>query len=459
MERTTYTVGELAKVVGQALARAFPDEVWVQGEIRDLSRASSGHVYFTLLDSDDVEGAPAVLPVTLFESDKVAVNRVLARSGAVRMTDGVEVRIRGRVSHYAARGIVQMRMTWIDTDFTLGKLAAARDRLVKSLEQRGLLQRNPKLPMPLVPLQVGLITSGGSAASADFLDELRRSRYAWRIAVFDARVQGLDAARDVVRGLRVLATAAVDVIAIVRGGGAQTDLAVFDSEEIAVAIAECRIPVLTGIGHETDVSVADLVARNYKTPTACAVGLIDLVDGFVKRVDNTGLATRRAVLSRLAVATSNLDHAHRRVSRSGVAAGAREGQRLVEAGKRIARGAQSRLARDQSSLESVRHRTWRAGVRRAAETRTTIDRMTRSIGAAAQRSSTQAENRLGEIEHRIALLEPDRVLARGWSITRTSDGTLVTDPQDVEVGTGLRTTVAGGQITSVVDTEKEVRRG
>ena len=142
MESATYTVRELAKAVSRAVAHAFPDEIWVQGEIRDLSRASSGHVYFTLLDSED-ESGPAALPVTLFESDKVAVNRVLARSGAVRMTDGVEVRIRGRVSHYAARGTIQLRMTWIDPDFTLGKLAAARDRLIKSLKESGLVGPQP----------------------------------------------------------------------------------------------------------------------------------------------------------------------------------------------------------------------------------------------------------------------------------------------------------------------------
>ena len=133
MEVVTYTVGELARTIGRAVARMFPDEVWVQGEIRNLNRASSGHVYFTLLDSETEEQPPAAIPVTLFESDKQAVNRVLARSGAVRMTDGVEVRIRGRVGYYAGRGTVQLRMTWIDTDFTLGRLAAERDRLVKSL--------------------------------------------------------------------------------------------------------------------------------------------------------------------------------------------------------------------------------------------------------------------------------------------------------------------------------------
>jgi exodeoxyribonuclease VII large subunit len=457
MEDATYTVAGLARAVGRAVARAFPDDVWVQGEIRDLSRASSGHVYFTLLDSDD-EGAPAALPVTLFESDKVAVNRVLARSGAVRMTDGIEVRIRGRVGHYAARGTIQLRMTWIDPDFTLGKLAAARDRLVKSLKKRGLVDRNPALAIPLVPLRVGLITSDGSAAAADFLDELSRSGYAWEIALFDARVQGVEAVSDVVRGLRVLGPAQVDVVALVRGGGAQTDLAVFDSEDIAVAIAECPKPVFTGIGHETDISVADLVARSYKTPTACAAGLVGVVSGFVRCIDESGLATRRAVLSQLALATSNVEHSSRRISRSAVAAGARERQRLTEAGRRISRGSQGRLLREQISLEGVRRRIWRAGSRQTTDTRIAVDRITESVAIAARRSTAQAKSKLAEVQHRIGLLEPARLLARGWSITRTADGVLVIQPRDVAAGTKLLTTVAGGRIASVVDDNGEVGR-
>ncbi len=215
---TTYTVAELATVIGRAIARALSDEVWVQGEIRDLNRASSGHVYFTLVDPDTADAPAAVLPVTLFATDKMAVNRVLQRSGAVRMTDGVEVRIRGRVSHYAVRGTVQLRMTWIDTDFTLGRLAAERERLIRNLEARGLLAKNRALPLPVVPLRVGLITSAGSAAEADFIHELELSGFAWKVLLYPVRVQGAEAVPDIMGGLATLGGQEVDVIALVRGG-------------------------------------------------------------------------------------------------------------------------------------------------------------------------------------------------------------------------------------------------
>lgn len=459
MDDFTYTVGSLARTVGQAMSRAFPDEIWVQGEIRDLSRASSGHVYFTLMDTEPEETPAAILPVTLFESDKVAVNRVLARSGAVRMTDGVEVRIRGRVSHYAARGTVQLRMTWIDTDFTLGKLAAERARLIASLTKRGLLERNRSIPLPLVPLRIGLVTSVGSAAHADFVDELIRGGFAWKVRVFDARVQGLDAVPDVVRGLATLGATSLDAIAVVRGGGAQTDLAAFDSEEIALAIANCPIPVLTGIGHEIDVSVADLVARSFKTPTACGAGLVSLVSEYVDRLDRLAVATARGAASRLSVARHRLETSTRRLARSSVAAGTRAQLGLDEMQTQILRGARHHLRREGNKIDTVRARIERGSTRELAAATVGLDRMSAKVGGTAIRAIAAAVGRLDDLERRLSLLDPARLLAKGWSITRTEDGDLVTNPTTVAEGVTLHTTVAGGRIESVVTDTEELSGG
>jgi exodeoxyribonuclease VII large subunit len=450
---TTYTVAELARTVSRAINRALPEEIWVQGEIRDLSRPSSGHVYFTLIDPDPESSPPAILPVTLFESDKVSVNRVLQQSGAVRMTDGVAVRIRGLVSHYAARGTVQLRMTWIDTDYTLGKLAAERELLIKSLDKRGLLEKNRAVPLPLVPLHVGLITSAGSAAAADFTDELTRSGYAWQVRQFDARVQGTDAVRDVVAGLDTLARRNVDVIAIVRGGGAKTDLAAFDSEEIAIAIATCPIPVLTGIGHEIDVSVADLVARSVKTPTACAAGLVARVTEFAGQLDRVATAVGRATGTRLVAARRDIDHSATRLMRSAKTAGDRANQGLSAIERLTARAGRELLRRDLEKVKGIAGRTARAGLFHLDAAKVTVDRMARMVGATATRRIEGSGDRLAELEHRLGLLDPERLLARGWSITRSGSGDLVLDPADVEPGATLQTTVAGGHIKSVVTEE------
>ena len=151
----------------------------------------------------------------------------------------------------------------------------ARAALLAKLAEEDLLRANADRPMPLVPLRVGLATSDGSAAEADFLDELRRSGFAFRVLRADTRVQGSDAPRSIASAIRMLATHRLDVLALVRGGGARTDLAAFDDEAVARAIAACPVPVVTGIGHEVDTSVADEVAHTAaKTPTACAQLLV-----------------------------------------------------------------------------------------------------------------------------------------------------------------------------------------
>jgi exodeoxyribonuclease VII large subunit len=442
-------------MVTAAIAGAFPEEIWVQGEIRDLNRAPSGHVYFSLTDPDSEESPAPMLPVTLFASEKYAVNRVLQRSGAVRMTDGVAVRIRGQIGHYAARGVVQLRMTWIDTEYTLGKLAAERERLIRSLDERGLLEKNRALPMPLVPLRVGLVTSAGSAADADFTHELDSSGFAWELTRADARVQGVDAVREVVGAIARLEAAGTEVIAIVRGGGAQTDLAAFDSEEIAVAIAGCGVPVFTGIGHEIDVSIADLVARSYKTPTACAAALVARIAEFLARLDHLAVATRRVAVGRLQGATAMADHATARLRRAGRGAQSRAGLQLAAVERDTVRAGRSLLRRREDLVAAVGMRVHRAGTVQVESAAASLDRMATVIGAAALRSIGATRAHVDDLERRMELLDPQRLLARGWSITRTARGDLVTTPAAAGYGTVLCTTVAGGDITSVVTEETD----
>ena len=380
-EEPTFTVAELNADIGTVLGRAFPDELWVRGEIANISRPASGHVYFDLVDGD------CSLSVTLWASDRQVVNAVLRRSGgAVRMTDGTEVRIRVRVSWYARRGQVSLRMLSIDTAYTLGRIAEARELLLMRLKAEGLLERQPSLRMPPVPLTVGLITSDNSAAAHDFLETLGASGYAWNVVLADARVQGLEAEGSVVDALARLLdrSTPVDVVCIVRGGGARTDLAAFDSEAIARAIAAYPIPVLTGIGHEVDTTVADHVAyRRCLTPTACAGALVERVSEWCARLHDRRRAIARAALRAVDPAT--------------------------------------------------------------------IDRLAVQLAQRAPRVLERATRNVDHVEMRVRALDPARVLARGWSITRDEHGRLVRSTNDVAAGTALVTTVADGDVRSTVD--------
>ncbi len=448
----TFSVGELSDAIGHALRASFRDELWVRGEIHDLSRPASGHVYLTLVEQRD-DGTKASISVMLSAANKVAVNRALTRAGgAVRMVDGTEVRIRGRLDWYGPRGQLQLRMTAIDPAYTLGQLEVARAELLARLQAEGLLGRNAALDLPVVPLRVGLVTSRGSAAEADFLDELTRSGLAFHVIAVDVRVQGSGAPRAIARGIASAAGRACDVIAVVRGGGARTDLAAFDDEQVARAIAGSPVPVITGIGHEIDRSVADELAHTAeKTPTACAQLLVTRVAEHLGRVEEVWALIARLAQRDLTNHDAALRSHARRAERS-VRACLAEGDRRLDAHAARARRAgvvataraEQRLGRDLGRLTGAS----RIRVRDATGA---VDGAERRLVARAPRALTEADRALSAVEARVRALDPQAALARGWSITTTTDGRVVRDPGDLAPGDTLITRLAGGEVRSTVD--------
>lgn len=407
------TVRQLCDVVEQAFETLFPDEVWVRGAISGLKRSANGHVYFDLVDPDE-PSPTAVLPVALFANNKHRVNAILKRSGGgVKMTDGIEIQIRGRLAYYPRQSRMQLIMSLIDPAFTLGQITAERDRVLAALRAEGLLDANRRLPRPVLPLRIGLVTSRGSAAEADFLHELDASQHPFEITTIDTRVQGDEAVASIVAALEKAQTLDIDAIALVRGGGARTDLVAFDHEHVARAIAGCGLPVIVGVGHETDRSVADDIAHEAaKTPTACARFFIDCADDFKVRVDVAARGIARACDRTLAHADGALVEARSHLGRSATRTIEREALRVA-------------LAQD--------------GVGRS------VDRMV-------ERLDTQ----LDAWATRISDLDPATTMARGWSITRGPDGRAVRSATDVSSGDALITTLVDGELRSTVD---EVQTG
>jgi exodeoxyribonuclease VII large subunit len=446
----------MGEALAGALRRAFPDEVWVRGEIRNLSRGRAGMVWFDLVEpapgADHARPPVAKVSVVLFDAARRRVNtRLQQTGGGVRMSDGTEVRIRGRVGWWAPGGRLQLQMSDIDPSFTLGRLAADRERLLRALAAEGLLDRQQALPRPLLPLRVGLVTSAGSAADHDVLDELRRSGIGFRVVRADARVQGPTAARSVAWALGAVAARDVDVVLLVRGGGATTDLAAFDSEVIARAVAALPVPVLTGIGHDVDRSVADDVAHAaYKTPTACAQAVVDDVRAVDERLTAAWLAVAATAARRLRGEADRLRSCGRHVAvatRHGLAAADRS---LAVAGGRVRRSALTALARSSTTLD-------RSVGRLEAGARAHLRGHDHGLLAAherlrqrAPRALASAGREVDRIAGQLRALDPARTLARGWSITRDADGALVRSPDQVAPGDELRTAVASGEITSTV---------
>jgi exodeoxyribonuclease VII large subunit len=422
----TYTVAEIADAINGSLRASFSEGVWVTGEISGWSGRGT-HAYFNLTGLDD-DGKKVQLAVSLFAYSRNRIRPILMKH-QLELADGVKVRVFGHLDFFGGNGKLSLKMSAIDPRFTMGDLAAQRDELIRKLAARGLLQRNRNVPTPVAPLRVGLVTSDGSAAWHDFTQELSGSGFGFHVTLIDCRVQGDTAVREVTDAIRTFARHQVDVVAVVRGGGSRTELAVFDHEAIAVAIAESPHPVFTGIGHEIDRSVADDVAHTAsKTPTACAVAIVQYVVQFMQQVEAQFSGIVDTAQELVTDAASGLVSVGERIRTQVVAAVDRGHERLdVRAGR---------------LTERVQRALTVAGQE--------LDRGAVALGRTPQRLAV-AEQVVETRATMVRLLDPATTLARGYTITRTADGRTVRATDLIGVGDTLITTFANGTATSRVE--------
>lgn len=379
----SFSVGQFAGVLNSVLKSSFDDGVWVEGEIEGL-RSPNPHAYFSLIEN--VDGAKAQLNINLFAGPLRNVQAKLRQQG-IELKNGLKVRLFGRPEYYAPFGKLSLIVSDVDTQFSAGDVAAKREELLRQLLEKGVDKMNKRIPVPLVPLRLGVVSSSQAAGWADARQHLAESGIGFTITFVDVRVQGDAAVGQIVAAINTFSRRDdIDVVMVMRGGGSKGDLAAFDDEKIALAVSRCTHPVFTGIGHEIDTSIADVVAHTAcKTPTACAQAVISLVEEF---------------LSELAYSAGSL----RSLTQTAV------------------ERARSRIA---VSIERLRTRP-----------RTALDRQT-------QRLTMHAAS--------LRLLDPVTTMARGWSITRDGNGRVVRSISDVQPGDKVVTALADGSVTSTVE--------
>lgn len=420
----TLTVGELTEAINRTLRGGFAEGVWVRGEIQGWN-ARGPHAYFTL--ADDETETKAVVPVAFFAPQRDRLRPLLSKH-RLALGDGMKVRVFGYLDYYAPTGRLSLKMSGIDPRFTLGDLAQQRDQTLRRLLAAGLLDANRRHRLASPPLRVGVVTSVGSAAWHDFVHELERSGVGFELRVCDVRVQGDRAVPMVSAAVHALGRQVLDVIVVIRGGGARNELAVFDAEPIALAIANAPVPVFTGLGHEVDRSVADEVAHtSYKTPTACAAALVAAAIEYRTRAD-------AAYRDLVAAARRDVASAE---------------QRLAERAHRIARRTGAAVVRADELLSARRHRLGTAADRALGVATRRVDADAAVLVARAPRVADAAARQIDRFDAHLRLVDPQRMLAKGWTITRTASGASLS-AATVAIGESLVTHTADGRITSIV---------
>ena len=278
----TVSIATLNERVQGALTQAFPDAVWVHGEILDYDKNKDRqHVFFTL--AEKLEGADRIAAqasTVLFESTARFLRQKLENAPEpVTLRDGIEIRALVRVELYAQKGRYQLIIEDIDPSFTLGKLALTREQILQELRQKNLDQQNSGLPLPIPPLRIGVLTSPDSDGWIDFKKEIESSGIGFQVTCYAVKVQGPLLQASMLAGLRWFEQRhdQFDAVCILRGGGSRTDLAWFDNREVALAVATHPNKILCGIGHQRDQSVLDMITHSEKTPTAVAGFLVQQV--------------------------------------------------------------------------------------------------------------------------------------------------------------------------------------
>jgi exodeoxyribonuclease VII large subunit len=448
-DRTVLTVSELTARIKGALEEGFP-AVWVEGEISNLRVPASGHAYFTLKDET------AQLRAVLF--------RGRGRRMRFELEDGLHVLVFGGLEVYAARGDYQLVVELMEPK-GLGALQLAFEQLKRRLEAEGLFDPARKRPLPAFPRVIGIVTSPTGAAIRDMLHIIGRRFADLRILVLPVRVQGEEAPGEIVEAFRMLEEVPdLDVVIVGRGGGSVEDLWAFNDEQVARAIAACKVPVISAVGHETDFTIADFVA-DLRAPTpsgaaelvvreklAVIQSLRDLYDrlrqcqirALASRRERVQLLTRRRVLTDPARGLRDL---HRRLDELGL---------RLRAGMRAQhRHAAHRVALRANTLRSLHP------LARISEGMAVLAQLRGRLAAAASHGATVARHRLAAGAGRLESLSPLGVLARGYSLTRLPSGAVLRSAGQVRSGDAveilLHEGVLGARITDVKERDERHR--
>ena len=410
-EIPSFSVLQLGTFLKDGLNNLFPQDFWIEGQISNFRIVpKSGHAYFDLIDPVSEQGSQPMgkFSVALWNSQRSEINRKLQNKSELILANDINVKILAHLDFWPPGGRLQLIMRDVDPQFTFGHLAQEKEKLLQILKTEGLTEKNKLHVISSPALNIALITSVGSAAYADFCDELLNSNFSFNILARDTRMQGEGSASDIEEGLQIVTSYQPDVIAIIRGGGSTSDLLSFDSESLARAIANSSIPIFTGIGHEIDQSVADVVAHtSYKTPTACAVGLVETVNKFIEKI----LAIKTAII--------NLSHNKISLAQS-------HHSNLYSRTMTIAK---TSLFNSNENLRGVKER----------------------ISVIVPNIIKRNGDKLDGFEDQIRALDPKRLLARGWSITRTQNGEIISSTNNLFKGDEIETIFEDGTVKSTIN--------
>ena len=419
-EKTILTVSRLTDLLRGVLEENF-EQVWVQGEVSNLSTPSSGHLYFTLKD------AGAQIRCVMFKG--------AARNLKFRPADGMGMIARGRISVYDQRGEYQLICEYLEPA-GVGALQMAFMQLKERLAKEGLFDENRKRQLPTFPRRIGVVTSPTGAAIHDILNVLKRRFASVEILLYPVRVQGDGAAEEIARAIDDMNRLKLaDVLIVGRGGGSLEDLWAFNEEVVARAVHRSKLPVISAVGHETDWTICDFVA-DLRAPTPSAAAELVIASSLELRSQLEALShhLRMAIESRLAALDARVDALRRSLHDPSTMLG-HLAQRVDDLTERLERALENATLRRREQFERLRSvLSFHSPERRTERLRLQLTALSVQSEGLMLNKLQDLKHALGGMTARLEVLSPLRTLSRGYAIAATGDGAVVTSVSQLARG-------------------------
>ncbi len=446
------SLSQLQTLIKQGIDRAHPLPYWVTAEISELKVNYSGHCYLELVEKGGTNHVPrAKASAVIWRSTFQMLEPYFRGTTGQPLASGLNVLVKVVVSYHELYGL-SLQIIDIDPNYTLGDMQRQRQETIDRLKQEGVFDMNREIPLPLVMQRVAVISSRNAAGYQDFMRELSASPYRFDVELFDSFMQGAGAEDAVITALERVAERleAFDVLVLIRGGGSQSDLGAFDSYRLCCHLAQFPLPVLTGIGHDKDQSVADLVAAvSLKTPTAVAVYLKEQIESFDARLDERFDELASEAMSLLEAQKQRLQNGAfglRMVSTERVHAQEMRLEQLQSALHRVTgRAVQQGMYR----LESYRARLQQASAYYLAARSAALTPLVKTLSSATRDYLQARKQELKWMGELVAGQDPRRILQRGFAVV-SCQGKTLTGVDAVQRGDKLTIQLYEGRIEAEV---------
>jgi exodeoxyribonuclease VII large subunit len=401
---------DLQQVIKDSLYMALPDFYWVTAEISEIKVNYTGHCYLELIEKQpDEKNVKSRVRAVIWGNRYRFLSSFFKDAAGESLMEGMKILVRIKIEYHELYGL-SLVISDIDPSYTIGEMALKRQMIIRRLEEEGVISMNRELGFPLLPQRIAVISSGNAAGYGDFISHLKGNgyKYIFYTALFETVMQGTETEQSVISALDRIADnhGLFDVVAIIRGGGSQSDLSWFDNYNIAFHVTQFPIPVITGIGHEKDLSVTDLVASQaLRTPTAVADFLIGQT------------ANAEAGLNEMIVEINEITR--------------------------------SAIDENRSHIESLRIKMISAAGTIASGKKLMVDRLSGDLVKGTVNLLEKIKTRMSVLESTLGILDPENVLRRGYSIT-TLDGRLIKSVAEVGADDIIDTRLNDGMINSKV---------